>query len=124
VKVELQPPVRLSDYVVDGKLELSLRSYIELVMANNTDVAVSRLDVETAKNNIIRQFAPFDPSAFASFNSTRTKSLPTDALAGASTLQTLSQPLRMNFNQTLMSGASYSLGFVETKSTTNSGFAV
>ena len=51
-KVEMMPPVRLADFVVDGKLELSLRSYIELVMANNTDVAISRLAVDTAKNAI------------------------------------------------------------------------
>ena len=36
-KVELQSPARLPDYVVGGKLELSLRGYLELVMANNTD---------------------------------------------------------------------------------------
>ena len=35
-KVELQPPVRLKDFVKDGKLELSLKDYLALVMANNT----------------------------------------------------------------------------------------
>src|SRR5262245_54295763 len=94
-KVEMQPPVKLSDYVVGGKLELSLRAYLELVMANNTDIAISKLTVETPKNAIQRAFAPFDPLAIASFNSTRTKSLPTDALAGAATLQQLSQPLNL-----------------------------
>src|SRR5438105_14464931 len=74
VKVELMPPVRLSDFVVNGKLELSLRSYLELVMTNNTDIQVSRLDVETAKDQVLRGFAPFDPLATASFNNTRTKS--------------------------------------------------
>ena len=122
-KVEMLPPVRLSDYVVSGKLELSLRSYLELVMANNTDIAISRLSVETAKNAILRGFAPFDPFATANFNSTRTKSLPTDALAGASTLQQLSQPLNFNYSQTMTTGINYSVGFAETKSTTNSGFA-
>src|SRR5882672_3557207 len=60
-KVELLSPVRLSDYVVAGKLELSLRAYLELVMANNTDIEISRLTVETAKNGILRGFAAFDP---------------------------------------------------------------
>ena len=41
--IELKPPTRLADFVVDGKIELSLRSYIELVMANNTSVAVTKL---------------------------------------------------------------------------------
>ena len=78
--------------------------------------------METAKNAILRGFAAFDPLATANFNSTRTKSLPTDALAGASTLQTLSQPLNMTYTQTLQNGTNYSVGFAETKSTSNSGF--
>jgi len=35
-KVELQDPVRLKDFVVSGKLELSLKDYLQLVMSNNT----------------------------------------------------------------------------------------
>ena len=123
VRVELQPPLRLSDFVVDGKLELSLRSYLELVMMNNTDIQVSRLDVETAQDAVLRGFAAFDPLATASFNSTRTKSLPTDALAGATTLQQLSQPLSLGYSQTLASGTIYNIGFAETKSTTNSALS-
>src|SRR5205823_3538241 len=33
--VELKDPVKLRDFVVEGKLELSLKHYLELVMANN-----------------------------------------------------------------------------------------
>src|SRR5262245_3769641 len=62
-KVELQPPAKLADYVVAGKLELSLRTYLELVMANNTDIAISRLSVETSKNAILRGHSAFDPLA-------------------------------------------------------------
>jgi outer membrane protein len=122
VKVELLPPVRLSDAVVNGKLELSLRGYLELVMANNTDIEISRLSVDTARNAILRGHTVFDPLATANFNSTRTKSLPTDALAGASTLQQLSQPLSINYTQLMPTGTSYTVGFAETKSTSNSGF--
>src|SRR5436190_610196 len=122
-KIEMLPPVRLSDFVVDGKLELSLRSYIELVMANNTDVAISRLAVETSKNAILRGFAPFDPLATANFNNTRTKTPATDALQGASTLATLSQPVNFNYSQLLQNGTQYQVGFSEIKSTSNSGFS-
>ncbi len=62
-KVELQAPVKLSDFVVPGadgkKLELSLRSFLDLVMANNTDIAVSRLTVDVAQNAITRAFRVF-----------------------------------------------------------------
>ena len=56
--VELKPPTQIADFVVGGKLELSLRAYIELVMANNTDVALTRLNIDNAKNAILRGFGP------------------------------------------------------------------
>src|SRR5206468_3647451 len=121
--IEMMPPVRLADFVVDGKLELSLRSYIELVMANNTDVAISRLALDTAKNAILRGFAPFDPLATASFNNTRTKTPSTTALDAASTLATLSQPANFSYSQTMQNGTQYQVGFSELKSSTNSGFS-
>src|SRR5207248_6060449 len=121
--VELKPPTRLADFVEDGKLELSLRSFIELVMANNTDIAVTKLNVDTAKNAILRGFSPFDPFVTASFNSTRNKTPSTSALDAASTLATLSQPVLFNYTQLLQNGTSYNVSFNEQKFTTNSGFA-
>jgi outer membrane protein len=121
--VELKPPTRLADFVEGGKLELSLRSYIELVMANNTDIAVTKLNVDTAKNAILRGFAPFDPLVTASFQTTRTKTPSTSALDAATTLGTLSQPVNFNYFQMLQNGTSYNVNFSELKSTTNSGFA-
>src|SRR6266849_7866857 len=106
-RVEMMPPVRLPDFVVDGKLELSLRSYIELVMANNTDVAISRLSVDTAKNAILRGFAAFDPLATANFNNTRTKTPSTDALDAAATLAQLNQPVTFNYSQLMQNGTFY-----------------
>jgi outer membrane protein TolC len=121
--VELKPPTRLADFVEDGKLELSLRSFTELVMANNTDIAVTKLNIDTAKNAILRGFAPFDPFVTASFNSQRNKTPSTSALDAASTLATLSQPVTFNYAQTLQNGTSYNVSFAETKFSTNSGFA-
>src|SRR5689334_17830130 len=79
-KVELQPPARLQDFIQGDKLELSLKAYLELVIANNTDIAIQKLSVDIAGNAITRAFAPFDPLATARFNSTRTKSLATQTL--------------------------------------------
>ena len=53
-KVELRDPVRLKDFVVGDKLELSLKHYLELVMANNTDIQIQMLSLETPKNAIQR----------------------------------------------------------------------
>src|ERR1051325_4931789 len=64
-KVELKDPVRLRDYVQSGKLELSLKDYLQLVMANNTNIQIQTLSLETPKKAIQRAVAPWDPLATA-----------------------------------------------------------
>jgi outer membrane protein len=124
-KVELQSPVRLPDYVVGGKLELSLRGYLELVMANNTDIAIQRLTVDVAQNAITRAFAAFDPLATASLSSTEQRTPTGDQLtagAGASALVQLSQPANFNYAQTLPTGLQYNVDYSAAKLSTNSGY--
>jgi outer membrane protein TolC len=121
--VELQPPVKLKDAVVDGKLSLSLKKYIELVMANNTDIAIQMLSVESPKNAITRAFAPWDPQALASFSNTKSTTPSSGALQGASTVVSLSQPASFSYSQTLPTGMQYEVSFGASKSTTNSAFA-
>ncbi|MFB3828756.1 MAG: TolC family protein [Bryobacteraceae bacterium] len=121
-KVELAPPARLSDFVVDGKLELSLRSYLELVMANNTEIQIQKLAVETPKNAILRAFGAFDPIFQGTFNNQRQKTPSNDALAGASTLVTLNQPANFSYQQTLPTGVQYTASYNFNKTSTNSGF--
>jgi len=120
-KVELKSPARLDDYVVGGKLELSLRSYLELVMANNTDIAIQRLTVDVAQNAITRAFAAFDPLATASFSSTEQRTQSGDPqTTGASTLVNLSQPANFTYSQTLPTGLQYQVQFFAQKFGTNS----
>jgi outer membrane protein TolC len=123
LRVDLESPTRLRDFVADGKLELSLRSYIELVMANNTDINIQRLSIEVPRDAITRAYGPFDPTLSASFTSTRSTTPPTSALVGASVLTALSQPLRFTFSQTLDTGTSISATFGGEKDSTNDTFA-
>lgn len=122
-RVELKPPVRIDDRVVDGKIELSLRAYLDLVMANSPDIEIQRLNVETRKNAIERAFGIFDPFASASFSTTRTKTPATDLLSGAAALNTLSQPANFSYQQKLETGTSYSVGFFGSKFSTNSAYS-
>lgn len=121
-RVELRPPVRHADYVVDGKLELSLKHYIELVLANNTDIELSRLNVEQPRNAITRAAAIFDPLLVTRFAATRANSASTDVLAGAASLSSLNQPWSANYQQTVSTGAQITGGFTGSKSSTNSQF--
>src|SRR5437016_2259606 len=109
--VELKDPVRLQDFVHDGKLELSLKDYLSLVMANNTDIQLQMLSVETPKNAIMRAFSTWDPIAQASFNSQRSTTPASDALQGANTVVALSQPASFTYQQLLPTGTNYTATF-------------
>ncbi len=122
-RVDLAPPVQIEDYVVAGKLELSLKSFLALVMVNNGDISVQRLTVELSRNNLAGSFGIFDPAATASFSSIRSLSGTTSATQGATTLDQLSQPLSLGFQQVLPSGATYNINFASTKFSSNSEFA-
>ncbi|HWC95778.1 MAG TPA: TolC family protein [Candidatus Sulfopaludibacter sp.] len=123
-RVELKAPVRLNDFVRSNKLELSLKSYLELVMSNNTDIQIQMLSLETPKNAIMRALATWDPTATASFSSTRSKSPAVTALDGANTSESLSQPANFSVTQVLPTGGQYSVGFAAAKSSTNSSYAL
>src|SRR5690242_20464864 len=80
--VELQPPVRLSDFVVDNKLELSLKNYLDLVMANNPDVGVQKITLQINRDAVTRAFSIFDPIGTARFSATRTQTPSGSVLEG------------------------------------------
>jgi outer membrane protein len=121
--VELQPPLHFEDYVVEGKLELSLKAFLDLVMFNNPNVSIQRLSVVTFEDAVQRAFGNFDPLATGSFNSTRSVTEGTTALSGASKLDVLTQPLSLGWQQLVPTGATYNINYFDTKSSTNSSFA-
>jgi outer membrane protein TolC len=121
-RVELRPPVQLDAFVVDQRLELSLRNYIDLVLANNTDIQIERLSVELPRNNILRQYSIFDPTILASFQATRRETPANDALAGAATVSSLNQPLQVRVQSMLPTGTTWNFGFNGAKSSNNSAF--
>jgi outer membrane protein TolC len=122
-KIELRTPVRLSDFVRDGKLELSMKDFLDAVLANNTEIQIQRLSVEQPRNAILRGYSIFDPNVIASFNSTRRETPASDALAGANVLNQLSQPFQFSYTQLLQTGTLLTTDFTTTKATTNSALA-
>jgi hypothetical protein len=122
-KVELKDPVRLKDFVVGDKLELSLKNYLALVMANNTDIQIQMLTLETPKNAIQRAMGIWDPRAIAQFTSQRAVTPSTSALDGVSAeLKSLKQPLTMSVTQLLPTGTTYTASWGGTKTTRNASF--
>ncbi len=119
-RVELQPPVKLQDFVASGKLELSLRNYLDLVMANNTDIAVARLTLETPKNSLMGAFGKFDPTLSMNFSAQRQKTESTrSSIDGGSQLNTLTQNGGVNFTQLFQSGTQFTASFVDNRRSSN-----
>ncbi|MGD0498891.1 MAG: TolC family protein [Bryobacteraceae bacterium] len=97
--------------VTPGKcLRLGLKDFLDLVMANNTDIQVSFLSVETAKNNITSVYGFWDPRASFSFKPSlsRSDSLPNSPFHTVG--QTENFPLTFGFSQNLSTGQSISIG--------------
>jgi outer membrane protein TolC len=122
-RVELEPPARLEDFIVGGNLELSLRSYIELVMTNNTEIQIQKFGVEPQRNAITRAFGAFDPSVGLAFRSTRATQLPTSSIGGGATVTSLNQPFSVAYNQVMDTGTQLTLGYNGSKISTNSNNA-
>jgi len=122
-RVELQAPLRISDYIADEKLQLSLRAYIDLAIENNTDIALARLQVLSPANAITRAFAAFDPLLTGTFSNSRATDPVTSALQGADTLKTLSQPVDITYQQLLPSGTAMTVSFDALRTSTNDAFS-
>jgi outer membrane protein TolC len=117
--VQLSGPTRLADFVVDGKFELSLRSYIELVLGNNTDIQIQKVLVEPQRNAITRSFSPFDPLVQAGFNASRAVTPATNVLEGAQVVGSLTQPANLRYQQMFQSGTQLSASYAYQRFSSN-----
>ena len=122
-RVQIADPIKMRDYVSDGKLQLSLRNYLELVLSNNTSINLQKVLIQPQRNAIQRAFSIFDPFATARWQTTRQQTPTTDALQGAATLSQLTQPLAFGYNQTLDWGTVISANYAGNKTSTNNTFA-
>jgi outer membrane protein len=119
---QLPAPEGLQDHVATGKLVLALDDSIRLALANNTDIRIDHSRIDFAQNNLGRAHAPFDPLATSSFADTRTKSLTTSQLQGASILSNLTQTTQLGYQQTFPTGTNFQTAFSANKFSTNSSF--
>lgn len=118
--LQLPDPKTFRDYVVDGKLRLTLRDAMLVLLEHSSEVHIDRLAVSDAEFNVERAFANFDPMMVSSF-STQRSITPTDSqLQGATTLSDLTQTTAINYTQTVSTGANINIGFTADKSSTNS----
>ncbi len=120
--VEIEAVANLQDFVVDDKLELSLRAYLELVMVNHTDVQIQKLAVLEGENAVQSAMSPFDPNLTLNFNTNRSTNPSQDVLQGGDVVSTLRQNGGFTYRQTLDTGTNYQVSFTGVKNSSSSTF--
>jgi outer membrane protein len=113
----------INDRVRDGKLELTLKDFLALLLKNSTDIRLTQLDVYTAADAVTAAKSPFDPQLLTSFNSTRTVQSASSQTSGAATLNSLIQTSQASYNQVVGAGPTVSASFSASRLSSNSAFS-
>ncbi len=121
--IQIAPVPTMDQFVVNGKLRLSLADAIQLTLENNTDIKLNQLQLDVARFNLNRTYGPFDPVLTSQFSPARSTSPATSTLQGANTLSSLSQSFTSGYSQLFQSGTLYNVSWNANRSATNSSFA-
>lgn len=123
---KLAPPEHLRDYVVEGKLRLSLRDAVVLTLENNSFVRIQETQVESLKFSLLGAHAPFDPVISSSYNFTDSVSPPFSALQGTGgvsiNFKNTTKTFQFLYSQTFESGTNVQAGFNSSTNSTNNDF--
>ena len=123
---KLGMPEHLRNYVVDGKLHLSLRDAVVLTLENNSFVRVQETQVEFSKFSLLGAHSPFDPVVTGSYNITDTTTPPVSQLQGTGgqsvNVETTSQFAQFSYSQTFETGTNVQAGINSNNYFTNNSF--
>jgi len=117
-------PEKIRDYVISGRLRLTLEDAIRLTLLNNTEVKLNQLQYEGIKYSVLRAYQPFDPFLFSSFNATRATSPTISQLEGAPTLSNLNQNSQFSLTRLFETGTRGTFSFNANRQSNNSIFTL
>jgi outer membrane protein TolC len=123
---KLPAPQHMAEYVVGGKLRLSLRDAVLLTLENNSNVHVQEAQVESEKFALLHAYQPFDPLIQSGFSVNRS-SFPVNnpfQAAGVSTnapFNSLTQTAQINYSQTFQTGSNIVVGLSGSRNSTGPG---
>ncbi len=112
----------INERVQDGKLPLRFKDFLVLVLKNNTEIHLTRLDVITAENAVLGARAPFDPNLTLNWGTERSESPQYTQISGAETLSSLNHQVQTGYTQALSTGQTVGFNFYTTRYSTNSTF--
>ncbi len=120
---QLSSPAHLRNYVVDGKLRLSLRDAVVLTLENNSLVRVQETQVESSKFALLAAYSPFDPTVTSSYNLTDVTAPAVSAIQGTGgqnvNVRNTSQFAQFNYSQTFGTGTNFQGGVTSNNYFTN-----
>lgn len=113
---KLSAPEHLSNYVVEGKLQLSLRDAVVLTLENNSLVRVQETQVEFSKFSLLGAHSPFDPLVTGSYNANSVSFPPgsTFQITGVATAPTTTLAGQFNYSETFWTGTNVQAGLSST----------
>ncbi len=125
---KLAEPQHLRNYVVDGKLTLSLRDAVVLTLENNSGVRIQETQVEFSKFALLNAHAPFDPLLTSSYNLTSTITPPFTTLQGTGGTTTIfkntTQFAQFNYSETFETGTNVQAWMNSNNNFTNNSFDI
>lgn len=123
---KLGMPEHLRNYLVDGKLRLSLRDAVVLTLENNSFVRVQETQVESSKFALLGSYSPFDPTVTSSYNINSTLTPPVSQLQGTGSqnvnVESTTQFAQFNYSQTFETGTNVQAGINTSNNFTNNSF--
>lgn len=123
---KLGMPEHLRNYLVEGKLRLSLRDAVVLTLENNSLVRVQETQVEFSKFSLLGTHSPFDPVVTGSYNINDTVTPPVSQLQGTGgqnvNVESTIQVTQFNYSQTFETGTNVQAGVSSNNFFTNNSF--
>ncbi len=116
--LEVRPVQGLDERIVDGKLHLTIRDFLSLVLKNSPDIQVTLLNSYTAADALIGARAPFDPLLNLNFQTNRS----VESISGGGafilpqTISSLNQTSLINYQQLLPTGQTIQTDFTANRS--------
>ena len=103
-------------------IDLTVDKAIEMALANNLDVVISRLGYESQGQFVGQAEGAYNPLFVADFNNLSSRTPGTSQLSGAQTLSNISNTYNISWQQELSTGGNYFVAFDNRRVSTNNTF--
>lgn len=110
---KLAAPEHLRNYVVEGKLRLSLRDAVVLTLENNSFVRVQETGVEFSKFALLGAHAPFDPVVTGSYLANNSTFPPQTTIGGTGVTlasKSITKTAQINYSEMFETGTTFQAG--------------